>query len=308
MHIATIVLTVLGLCLFEIVSSIDNAVINAEILGTMDEKSRKWFLLWGFIIAIVLVRGLLPWAIIWATVPSLGPIGAFTAALSGSATVRAAVEAASPVLLAGGGVFLLFLFFQWLFLEEKQVGLRAEKFFERHGVWFFAVVSVLLAVIVHFALGISSSLAFGAVIGSTAFFIMHGFKQNAEKAEKDLIEGTSNMSSLSKILYLEIIDATFSVDGVLGAFAFTLSVPLILIGNGIGAFILRKLTVGNMDTIKQYAYLKNGAMYSICALGIVMLSDAFGAHIPEWVSPVMTVVIISYFYFKSKKLLVAKGV
>ena len=68
-------------------------------------------------------------------------------------------------------------------------------------------------------------------------------------------------SDWSKILYLEAIDTTFSIDGVLGVFAFTLSIPLILIGNGVGAIVLRQLTVSNIDRIKKYAYLKNGAMY-----------------------------------------------
>jgi hypothetical protein len=104
---------------------------------------------------------------------------------------------------------------------------------------------------------------------------------------------------LSKILYLEVIDATFSIDGVLGAFAFTLSVPLILIGNGIGAFVLRKLTMGNIERIKKYKYLKNGAMYSILVLGVIMLIDGFGAHVPQYVSPLVTFIVIGYFLYKS---------
>lgn len=87
MLIGTIIITVLGLCLFEIISSIDNAVINAEVLGTMGKKSRRWFLLYGFFFAVFVVRGLLPWAIIWATMPSLGPIGAFTATFSNDPSV-----------------------------------------------------------------------------------------------------------------------------------------------------------------------------------------------------------------------------
>jgi hypothetical protein len=142
-------------------------------------------------------------------------------------------------------------------------------------------------------------LAFAAVIGSTAFFITHGFKENAEKGEKLLLSSDNHMSDISKILYLEIIDMTFSIDGVLGAFAFTLSVPLILIGNGIGAFVLRKLTISNIDRIKKYAYLKNGAMYSIFILGAVMMADAFGVHIPSYVSPLATFAIIGFFVFKS---------
>ena len=144
-------------------------------------------------------------------------------------------------------------------------------------------------------------MALGAVVGSTAFFITHGFKQNAEQQEKELMGG--NMSDWSKILYLEVIDATFSIDGVVGAFAFTLSVPLILIGNGIGAFVVRELTLKNIENVKRYIFLKNGAMYSIFFLGIIMVLDSFGVHIPEWVSPVITISVIGYFFYKSRKCL-----
>jgi len=300
-NIATIVLTVTGLCLFEIVSSIDNAVINAEVLSTMSKKSRKWFLLWGLLFAVIVVRGLLPWMIVWATNSSLGPIGALTATFSNDPSVKEAIDSSAPILLAGGGTFLVFLFFHWLFIEPKNYGLRGEKFFHSQGIWFFAVASIFLAVIVWSALKINPMMAFGAVIGSTAFFITHGFKQNAEQQEKQLTSRKNELSDMSKILYLEVIDTTFSIDGILGAFAFTLSVPLILIGNGIGAFVLRQLTVGNIDRIKKYVFLKNGAMYSILCLGLIMILDSFGYHIPSWLSPVATFLIIGYFFFLSKR-------
>ena len=222
-----LIITVLGLCLFETISSIDNAIINAEVLGTMGAKSRKWFLFWGMLFAVFVVRGMLPWAIVWATNSSLGPLGALTATFSNDPKIHAAIESSAPILLAGGGIFLLFLFFHWLFLEKKTVGLRHEEFFMRQGVWFYAVVSIILSVVVWLGIKHNPLMAFGAVIGSTAFFITHGFKENAEHAEESL-RSSSNMSDISKILYLEVIDATFSIDGVLGAFAFTLSVPLIL--------------------------------------------------------------------------------
>jgi len=299
MSIFSIIIIVAGLALFEIISSIDNGIINAEVLSTMKSaKMRRFFLIWGLLLAVVLVRGALPWLIVWLATPSLGPIGAFTATFSNDPHVLEAVEASAPVLLAGGGIFLIFLFFHWLFIEPKQYGLTAEKFFEKNGVWFFAVISVILAVTVWFALKINPFMAFGAVIGSTAFFVMHGFKENAERAEKELMSG--HMSDISKIFYLEIIDATFSIDGVLGAFAFTLSVPLILIGNGIGAFVVRELTVRNIERIKKYVFLKNGAMYSILFLGTVMIVDAFGVHVPSWVSPLATFSIIAYFFWKSR--------
>lgn len=294
-----ILLTVAGLALFETISSIDNAIINAQVLSTMGKKAQRWFLLWGMLIAVFLVRGLLPFLIVWATIPSLGPLGTITATFSSDPKVIAAIEHSAPLLLIGGGTFLIFLFFHWLFMEPKHYGLLGERFFHSQGVWFYAVVSVILVTIVWFALKADPFMAFSAVVGSTAFFITHGFKQNAQVQERALMEQTR--SDISKILYLEVIDATFSIDGVLGAFAFTLAVPLILLGNGIGAFVVREVTLNNIERIKRYRYLKNGAMYSILFLGLIMLSDSFGLHIPSWVSPITTFGVIGYFFFKSKQ-------
>lgn len=299
MDLLSMALIVAGLVLFETISSIDNAIINAEVLSTMHSRARKWFLTWGLLIAVFLLRGLLPWAIVWAVNPSLGPITALSAALSSDPKVIEAIEASSPILLVGGGVFLIFLFFHWLFLEPKRFGIKGEYFFQSQGVWFYAVVSILLALIVWFALQENPMMAFGAVVGSTAFFITHGFKENAQKQEKKLMD--IGRSDISKILYLEVIDATFSIDGVVGAFAFTLSVPLILIGNGIGAFVVREVTIGNIERIKKYIYLKNGAMYSILFLGSIMILDSFGWHISSWVSPAITFLTVGYFFILSRR-------
>src|SRR3990167_2711761 len=288
MEIFIIILTIVGLSLFEIITSIDNAVINAEVLSGMSQKARRWFLTWGFFIAVVVVRGILPFLIIWAAVPGIGPFEVLGVSISGSGVAKAAVEKAAPLLLIGGGTFLIFLFFNWLFVEPKNFGLRGEKFFHAQGAWFFAVISIFLTAIVWFTLKIDPMMAFSAVIGSTAFFIIHGFRQYAETQEEKLLDKNNNISDVSKVAYLEVLDATFSIDGVIGAFAFTFSVPLILIGNGLGALILRKLTISNIERIKQYKFLKNGAMYSIFFLGIIMLIDAFGVHIPPYVSPLIT--------------------
>ncbi|MBI4185719.1 DUF475 domain-containing protein [Candidatus Berkelbacteria bacterium] len=302
MSLGSIFLTIGGLTLFEVVSSIDNAVINADVLGTMQPQARRWFLLWGMFSAVLVVRGVLPFLIVWATLPQLGPLGALTATFSSDPAVLAAIESSAPILLMGGGTFLLFLFCYWLFIEPKQIGLGPERFFAQQGVWFYASVSVLLAGIVYIALQIEPMLAFGAVLGSTAFFITHGFKENAQAQEQRLLRHSGadrSLSDLSKILYLEVIDATFSIDGVLGAFAFTLSVPLILLGNGLGALVVRQLTVGNIERIRRYVFLKHGAMYSVFGLGLVMLADSIGYHIPAWVTPILTAVIISVFLVKS---------
>ena len=298
MDFASIILTIAGLTLFEIVSSVDNAIINAQVLSTMGAKARAWFLFWGLLFAVVVVRGLLPWLIVFVSSPALGPLGALTATFSNDPAVHEIIERSAPILMIGGGIFLVFLFLHWLFLEDKDYGLPTERFFHEQGVWFFAIVSVVLATVVWAALKIDPFMAFGAVVGSSAFFIVHGFKENAEAQEKKLIGG--HLSDLSKIFYLEIIDATFSIDGVLGAFAFTLSVPLILLGNGIGAVVLRQVTMGNIERIKKYVFLKNGAMYSIFVLGLVMLASAFGVHVPAWLSPLATFGIVGYFFLQSR--------
>ena len=295
----SVLITIIGLSLFEAVSSVDNAIINAEVLNTMGKKARRWFLTWGMFIAVFLVRGVLPFVIIWAFNTALSPMQILSAAWSSDPLVLESVEKSAPILLVAGGVFLLFLFLHWLFLEEKKLGLpRTEKFFMSKGVWFYAIVSVLLAIISWFALKESNLMGFGAVVGSSLFFITHGFKQNAEEQERKLLGSTS--SDLSKLFFLEIIDTTFSIDGVLGAFAFTLSVPLILLGNGFGALLVRQLTISNIEHIKKYVYLKNGAMYSILVLGIVMIMHSFGFNISEYVSPLATFIIIGFFFWKSK--------
>ena len=301
MEILSLILVVLGLSVFEVVSSIDNAVINAEVLGTMSPKGRKWFLLYGILFAVFAVRGLLPWVIVWVTNPSIGPIGALTATFSNDPRIRESFETSTPILMLGGGVFLLFLFLYWLFLEEKHFGLPVEPFFARHGFWFYAIVSLLMVGIVALALKVNPMLALSAVIGSCAFFITDGFKKNAEVNERKLLNSSFAMSDLSKILYLEIIDMTFSIDGVLGAFAFTMSVPLIILGNGLGAVVVRQLTLSNIDNIKKYVYLKNGAMYSIFFLGLMMILKGFKVEIPELVTPVVTLALIGFFFIKSKR-------
>jgi hypothetical protein len=301
MDITSTVLTIAGLAVFESITSIDNAIINAEVLATMQPKARRWFLTWGILVAVFGVRGLLPWLIVWVMTPGLSPWQALTAAFTDNPAAQKAIQDSAPVLLIGGGVFFIFLFCNWLFQEPKKFGLPGEDFFARQGPWFYAVVSVALMLIVWFALKKDPIMGFGAVVGSTAFFITHGFKRYAESQEHRLLNTETGLSDIAKIVYLEVIDSTFSIDGVVGAFAFTLSVPVILLGNGIGAIVVRQLTIYNLDKIKRYVYLKNGAMYSVLVLGLVMLGHGYGLHFPEWLAPVSTILIVGYFLWKSVK-------
>ena len=291
--IFNIITVVLGLCLFEIISSVDNAVVNAHILKTMPEKYRKIFLFWGLLFAVFVVRGLLPFFIVWMANPNLGIVQVVTATFSNSPQVKEYIEQSKPLLLLGGGVYLLLVFLSWLFLEEKKYAFFVEGFIHRQGVWFYAFASVITTAIIYFSLQVNPTLALASTIGVSAFFITDGFKKNAESQEKKLM--SSAMSAWSKILYLEILDASFSIDGVIGAFAFTVSVPLIILGNGLGAFVVREFTVRGIDLIAKFEYLKNGAMYAIGVLGGIMILESFGHEFPFWIAPLNMLILLGIF-------------
>lgn len=287
----------LGLCVFEIISSVDNAIVNAHVLRTMPEKYRKWFLVWGLFFAVFVVRGILPFIIVWLVNTNLSFTQVFSFVFSNNPEIAHYVEQSKPLLLLGGGVYLFFVFLSWLFLEEKKYAFLVEGFIHRRGVWFYSVASVFLTAIIYYSIKANPFLALSATIGASAFFITDGFKNNAQEQEKKLLD--PHLSAWSKILYLEILDMSFSIDGVIGAFAFTISVPLILLGNGLGALVVREVTIRGIDLIAKFAYLKNGAMYSIGMLGGLMVLESLGSHFPFWFAPLNTVLLLGLFLFLS---------
>ena len=269
----TTAITIFGLILFEVISSVDNAIVNAHVLKTLPEKYRKFFLTWGLLLAVFVIRGGLPFVLV-------------------------GVAHSRDVLLIGVGMYLVLVFLGWLFLEEKKYAFFVEHFIHRQSVWFYAITSILFTGIISISLQIDPILALGASIGSMAFFITDGFRHNAEAKERELEKSTS-MSAVSKLLYLEVLDASFSIDGVVGAFAFTISVPLILLGNGIGAFLVREITIRGINIVSKFAYLKNGAMYSIGMLGGLMVLESFGKDYPFWLAPLNTALLLAVFLYLS---------
>lgn len=293
------IIVIFGLALFETVSSIDNAIVNAHVLATVPEKYKKFFLFWGLIIAVVVVRGALPFLIVWITNPSFSFLHVISSSFSMDGVVEKSIEASKPILLLGGGVYLFLVFLSWLFTEEKKYAFLVEGFIHKASIWFYALSSIFLTTIIYLSIKVNPILALSASIGATAFFITDGFKKNAAKEEEKLL--TSGMGALSKILFLEVLDASFSIDGVIGAFAFTLSVPLIILGNGLGAYVVREFTVRGIDLIQKFAYLKNGAMYSIGFLGGIMVLEAFGNEYPFWLAPLNTFLLLGIFLFLSMR-------
>ncbi|MFA6255045.1 MAG: DUF475 domain-containing protein [Patescibacteria group bacterium] len=299
--IISFIVIIIGLCLFEVISSVDNAVINANVLKTMPVKYRKIFLFWGIIFAVFVVRGILPFLIVWLANPALSVVEVFTFVFSSNKEIEEYVEQSKPILLLGGGVYLFFVFLSWLFLEEKKYAFLVENFLHRQSIWFYAIASLMLTTIIYLSLKENPILALSASIGASAFFITDGFKKNAEEQERKLLDPNNKLSAWSKILYLEILDASFSIDGVIGAFAFTISIPLIILGNGLGAFVVREVTIRGIDTISKFAFLKNGAMYAIGVLGAIMILESFGREYPFWLAPLTTTSLLGFFLYLSIK-------
>lgn len=291
------IIVIFGLALFETVSSIDNAIVNAHVLATVPEKYKKFFLFWGLIFAVVIVRGVLPFLIVWIANPGFSLVQVVGSSFAQDGVVERSMEASKPILLLGGGVYLFLVFLSWLFTEEKKYAFLVEGFIHKASIWFYAFSSIFVTAIIYFSIKLHPILALSASIGATAFFITDGFKKNAAREEEKLL--TSHMGALSKILFLEILDASFSIDGVIGAFAFTLSVPLIILGNGLGAYIVREFTVRGINLITKFAYLKNGAMYSIGFLGGIMVLEAFGNEYPFWLAPANTFMLLGIFLLLS---------
>jgi hypothetical protein len=294
------ILIVIGLIVFEVVNSVDNAIVNASVLKTMSVLWRKRFLFIGILTSVFLVRFLLPLVIVWMSVPTISAPDLFLAFAGQSDIAAQAIEHQKPLILMFGGVFLLYLYFHWLFLEKKEP-LFIERFLkEKHGVWFFAFAAISLVIVMYLA-RFNSMLMLAAAIGSATFFILYGLKETAEANERNLVEGTSGMSDLSKFIYLEVLDTTFSFDGVIGAFAFTINLFLILIGIGIGALVVREFTIKGIDTIAKYKYLKNGALTSIGFLGFFMVLEAFNVELPSILPIIVTFSLIAVAYFMSRR-------
>jgi len=299
----TSLIVILGLVVFEIVSSVDNAIVNAHVLKTMSAKWRKIFLFWGIITAVFIIRGVLPFLVVWMSVPEIGFSGAWQSVIHSSPEIAQLLDERKGIILLGAGVFLVLLYLHWLFLEKKDPYFVPDKLIKpHHGVWFFAFAALILVVLLYLARA-SFSLMLSAAIGNAVFFIIYGFREQAAKQEEALQSGKSGLGDLSKLMYLEILDATFSFDGVFGAFAFTTSIPLILIGNGIGALVVRQLTIMGIEKVARYKWLKNGAMTSIGFLGLIMVLKSFGIYIPEYIPTAITLGLVGVTFYKSHQAL-----
>ncbi|WP_243407141.1 DUF475 domain-containing protein [Frankia canadensis] len=318
------------LAVLEISLSFDNAVINATILRRMSAFWQKLFLTLGVLIAVFGMRLVFPIVIV-ALTAHLGPIEVFDLALNDSATYGEKLHDAHPAIAAFGGIFLFMLFLDFLFDTEREVQWirRLEEPLRRAGqLEVIPIVVALIALLVvgeafsgdHtqqvLTAGVAGLATYLAVRGLGEFFESRGV--GAEDDDEDEVGGSSEAveragtaaapagrsgppklvlatgkAAAFLFLYLEVIDASFSFDGVVGAFAISQNIFVIAAGLGIGAMYIRSLTVYlvRRGTLSEYIYLEHGAHYAIGALAII-LAISIETEVPEVVTGLVGVAFI----------------
>jgi hypothetical protein len=277
------------LAVMEVSLSFDNAVVNASVLKTWDERWQKLFLGVGIIVAVFGMRLLFPLVIV-AVAANLGLTEVWNLALSDPKQYSMHLTAHHAEVAAFGGMFLLLVFLNFLFDEEKEhhwLGHLEEKLASLGKVSSIAVMIAIGALMASMSLveeGRKMAVLMSGLWGILIYVAVDGVSALLEKNEE---EG-SNVGDMVKkggiggFLYLEVLDASFSFDGVIGAFAITTDVVIIMLGLAIGAMFVRSLTVFlvKKGTLDEFVYLEHGAHYAIGILALIMLAS-MKFHIPE---------------------------
>jgi hypothetical protein len=283
------------LALLEVSLSFDNAVVNAKILSTMDKIWQKRFVTWGMIIAVFGMRFLFPILIVMI-VANLGFIDTLNIALNSPEKYHHILQANEKLIFAFGGAFLLMVFFDFFF-EEKEI--KWIKLIEDNKVTNslskVANAGLIIATIVGIILTYETKdyeIAIAFYIG----MLIHSLLASID----DLFDSEAVKSGLIGFIYLEVLDASFSFDGVIGAFALSQNIFLIMIGLGIGAMFVRSLTIYLVEkgTLNEYKYLEHGAHYAIAVLAIIMLLKIF-FHISEEITGTIGITLIAIAFWHS---------
>lgn len=286
---------VLVLGVLEVSLSFDNAVVNATVLGGMDPVWRRRFLGWGIIIAVFGMRIVFPLAVV-AIAASLGPVEAVKLAATDPEAYERLIRGAHTGISGFGGAFLAMVGLTFFLDEKKEVHwirLIERPFARLSRVSGLAIAAVLLALYgISRLIGAEEAIAFlvSGLFGVVAYIVVQAIGtllEGGEGHEGAAAAGiaTAARSGLGAFLYLEVLDASFSFDGVIGAFALSNNLFVIALGLGVGAMFVRSLTVMLVDrgTLTEYRYLEHGAFYAILALAAIMLLSV-RFEIPEAVT------------------------
>lgn len=297
---------VLVLAVLEISLSFDNAVVNAAVLTEMDRIWRKRFLTWGMAITVFGTRVLFPLAIV-GLAAGLTPVEALTLSLEQPARYEQILRAAHPAISGFGGAFLVMVGLRFFLDSAKDVHWLTliELPMQRLGAVRAGVIVLLLALtLIARTLGHEAALSFliSAVLGLVTFLAVETLGSMLENGRTKRASATLAKAGLGSFIYLNLLDASFSLDGVIGAFALSNDMIIIALGLTIGAVFVRSLTMVLVDrgTLGHYRYLEHGAFWAITVLGAIMLISV-RVEVPETVTGVIGAVLIGLAVWSSRR-------
>ncbi|MEI8249846.1 MAG: DUF475 domain-containing protein [Synechococcus sp. ELA057] len=301
----------LVLLALEISLSFDNAVVNARVLERLTPGQQSFFLSWGLVIPVFGVRFAGPLVMV-ALAGGAGFGEAFNAAMHDPARYRQLLSIAEPRILAFGGMFLLMVFLRY-FLDEAKT-LHWFKPLERKlslaGRVESLEIAVALIVLLALDFFLPNTLQDDMMIAGVCGLVLQLLTSSIANLFGDEEQASLKVAArggLVSLLYLELLDASFSLDGTIGAFAITTNLGLILTGLGLGALFIRSLTVmiTRERTLDKLVYLEHGAHYAIGALGLVMLLQVVlrlrHIHIPEWLTGLIGLLVLLGAFYDSRR-------
>ena len=276
------------LAVLEISLSFDNAIVNANKLKDMTPEWQHRFLTWGILIAVFGMRIIFPLAVV-VIAANIGPIAAIKLAATEPKEYAHIMEEAHISITAFGGTFLMMVALSYFIDSEKEIDWirtlekRLRALASIRGLEIAVVLIVILGFTVTLHEDEATDFLFAAICGLLTFLAVELLGQILDSSQE--ATEMAAKGGLGAFLYLEVLDASFSFDGVIGAFALTQNLFLIAIGLGIGAFYVRTMTIMLVErqTLTQFRYLEHGAFYSILALSLIMFAQSLW-HIPELVT------------------------
>ena len=297
----TCVFIALVLAILEISLSFDNAVVNAMKLEKMSPKWRHRFITWGILIAVFGMRFLFPLLVV-AIFAKLNILAVLNMALNDVQEYAHYLELTHAPIVAFGGAFLLMLFMDFFTEKNKEVHWikpledKLQKLSKIRGICTLVTLVVLGLLMLKLPENIRQSVFTSGISGIITYLIIDGVAEWLEKRQEErakLCADTIKCSGLVGFLYLELIDASFSLDGVLGAFALSQDILIITIGLFIGAMFVRSLTIMLVEkkTLDQFLYLEHGAHWAIGTLAILMFVSTFH-EVPEVITGLLGLVFI----------------
>ena len=284
------------LAMLEVSLSFDNAVVNAKVLTTMERVWQQRFITWGMVVAVFGMRFLFPLLIVMV-VGGLGFLETLNIAIEDPEKYHHILQSNESLIFAFGGSFLLMVFFDFLF-EEKEI--KWIQLIENNRVTNKLSEVANAGLIIVTMIGIVLIYETKSYEIAIAFFtgmLIHSLLASLD----DLFDTDEAVSSgLIGFIYLEVLDASFSFDGVIGAFALSQNIFLIMIGLGIGAMFVRSLTLYLVEkgTLTEYRYLEHGAHYAIFVLAFIMLVQIF-YHVSEEVTGTIGIALIGVAFYHS---------